>query len=173
MKISLIAAIANNNVIGINNTIPWYLPADIDWFKKHTFNKPVLMGRCTWQSLKKPLRGRHNIVVSKTITNLLLADNSRVSLVSSIQLALDLALNLNYKEIMVIGGENIYHQMLKYADSLYLTYINLEVKGDSYFPIYFRNEWISIFQEFHSADQKNNYSYWFEILNRRYKKPVN
>ncbi|WWO97437.1 MAG: type 3 dihydrofolate reductase [Candidatus Dasytiphilus stammeri] len=165
MKISLIAAIANNNVIGRNNTIPWHLPADLNWFKKHTFNKPVLMGRYTWQSLKKPLLGRHNIVVSKSITNNYTTDY-HISLVPSIELAIDLALKLDFKEIMVIGGENIYRQMINYADSIYLTYIDLEVEGDTYFPIYSSKEWISIFQEFHSVDDKNHYSYYFEILNR-------
>ncbi|WWP00024.1 MAG: type 3 dihydrofolate reductase [Candidatus Dasytiphilus stammeri] len=166
MKISLIAAIANNNVIGINNTIPWHLPADLNWFKNHTFNKPIMMGRYTWQSLKKPLLERHNIVVSKSLTKNNISDNNPIRLVSSIKLALDLALNLDFKEIMVIGGGNIYHQMINYADRLYLTYIDLEVEGDTYFPIYSRKEWISIFKEFHSADDNNHHSYYFEILNR-------
>ncbi|WWO99830.1 MAG: type 3 dihydrofolate reductase [Candidatus Dasytiphilus stammeri] len=169
MIISLIAAIAKNNVIGRHNTIPWHLPADLNWFKKHTFNKPVLMGRCTWESLKKPLLGRHNIIVSKSLLNKNI-DDTNISLVSSIQLAIDLVLKLDYKEIMVIGGENIYCQMINYADTLYLTSIDLEVEGDTFFPIYFPNEWFSTFKEFHSADKKNSHSYSFEILNRIYKK---
>lgn len=167
MKISIIAAIANHNVIGNNNAIPWYLPADLTWFKKHTLNKPVIMGRLTWQSLTKPLLGRHNIIISKSLTKNSITNNeTKISFVSSIKLAINLALALNYQEIMVIGGENIYRQMLNFADNLYLTYINLEVEGDTYFPNICRKEWISIFKQFHSADYKNNYSYSFEIFQR-------
>ncbi|MEI4260081.1 MAG: type 3 dihydrofolate reductase [Candidatus Dasytiphilus stammeri] len=162
MIISLIVAKSSNNVIGIRNSLPWNLPLDKIWFKKHTWNKPIIMGRCTWESLGEvPLTGRYNIVISKKIYK----HKKDVFFVSSISSALDLARNA--KEIMIIGGESIYNQLLSVANFLYLTSIDVEVSGDAYFPLYASHQWQSIYKEYHSKSSINNYSYNFEILQNR------
>ncbi|WWO95820.1 MAG: type 3 dihydrofolate reductase [Candidatus Dasytiphilus stammeri] len=162
MIISLIVARSYNNVIGIRNSLPWNLPLDKIWFKKHTWNKPIIMGRCTWESLGEvPLTGRYNIVISKTIHK----HHKDVFFVPSISSALELA--RKGKEIMVIGGESIYNQLLSVANFIYLTSIDLEVAGDAYFPFYPSDQWESIYKEYHSKSYLNNYSYNFEILQNK------
>ncbi|WWP02424.1 MAG: dihydrofolate reductase [Candidatus Dasytiphilus stammeri] len=162
--LSLIAALANNNVIGIKDTIPWYLPDDLIWFKKHTLHKPIIMGRCTWESIgKKPLPGRYNIIVSKSYRlNYFNKSKNKMIVVSSIKEALYIAQKIYnpYKEIMVIGGGKIYSQMLQYATLLYLTRINYEIIGDTYFPHIYKEQWSSIFRSY------QNKNYYFEILER-------
>ncbi|MEQ4530370.1 MAG: type 3 dihydrofolate reductase [Mixta sp.] len=159
--ISLIAALAADRVIGMENAMPWDLPADLAWFKRNTLNKPVIMGRLTWESIGRPLPGRLNIVVSSQS-----GDNAQgVTWVSSLEEAIAAAGVV--EEIMVIGGGRIYEQMLDRADRLYLTHIDAEVEGDTHFPDYEPDEWQSVFSEFHDADEKNSHSYCFEILERR------
>ena len=160
MIISLIAALAVDRVIGLENAMPWHLPADLAWFKRNTLNKPVVMGRKTYASLGQPLPGRRNIVLSRHP-----ADDDRVMWVSSVTEALTAA--GESEEIMVIGGGNIYQQFLPRANRLYLTHIDAELDGDTYFPDYEPDQWQSVFSEFHDADEKNSHSFCFEILDRR------
>lgn len=161
MMISLIAALAADRVIGMENAMPWDLPADLAWFKRNTLNKPVIMGRLTWESIGRPLPGRHNIVVSSQPAK----NTDNVTWVTSLEAALAAAGDV--EEIMVIGGGRIYEQMLDRADRIYLTHIDAEVEGDTHFPDYEPDEWQSVFSEFHDADEKNSHSYCFEILERR------
>ncbi|MCV9878359.1 type 3 dihydrofolate reductase [Brenneria izbisi] len=160
MVISLIAALAVDRVIGMENAMPWHLPADLAWFKHHTQGKPIVMGRNTFRSIGQPLPGRHNIVVSR-----LPGDDDRVTWVASLDEALVAAGEA--KEVMIIGGGSIYQQMLPKAHRLYLTHIDAEVEGDTHFPDYEPDEWLSTFSEFHDADERNSHSYCFEILERR------
>ncbi|MBN3263885.1 type 3 dihydrofolate reductase [Pectobacterium brasiliense] len=160
MVISLIAALAVDRVIGMENAMPWHLPADLAWFKRNTLNKPIIMGRNTFRSIGQPLPGRLNIVVSNH-----LGDDDRVTWVSSLDAALAAAGEV--EEVMVIGGGSIYQQMLAQANRLYLTHIDAEVEGDTHFPDYEPDEWQSVFSEFHDADERNSHSYCFEILERR------
>ncbi|TCV99118.1 type 3 dihydrofolate reductase [Biostraticola tofi] len=160
MIISLIAALAVDRVIGMENAMPWHLPADLAWFKRLTLQKPVIMGRRTYESIGKPLPGRLNIVMSRHP-----GTDDRVTWVSSAQEALDAAGNV--EEIMVIGGGKIYHEFLPRAGRLYLTHIDAEVDGDTWFPDYEPDQWQSTFSEFHDADDKNTHSFCFEILDRR------
>lgn len=161
MMISLIAALAADRVIGMENAMPWDLPADLAWFKRNTLNKPVIMGRLTWESIGRPLPGRHNIVVSSQPAK----NSDNVTWVTSLEAALAAAGDV--EEIMVIGGGRIYEQMLDRADRIYLTHIDAEVEGDTQFPDYEPDEWQSAFSEFHDADAQNSHSYCFEILDRR------
>ncbi|KGT88487.1 dihydrofolate reductase [Erwinia typographi] len=158
--ISLIAALAADRVIGMDNAMPWHLPADLAWFKRQTLNKPVIMGRRTWESIGRPLPGRLNIVISSQA-----AEAEGATWVSSIDEALKAAGDV--EEVMVIGGGRIYEQLLPRADRLYLTHIDAEVVGDTTFPDFEPEEWRSSFSEFHDADDKNTHSYCFEILERR------
>ncbi len=160
MIISLIAALAVDRVIGLENAMPWHLPADLAWFKRNTLNKPVVMGRKTYESLGQPLPGRRNIVLSRHP-----ADDDRVTWVASASDALIAAGEA--EEVMVIGGGKIYQQFLPRAQRLYLTHIDAEIDGDTYFPDYEPDQWQSTFSEFHDADDKNSHSFCFEILERR------
>ena len=166
MILSVIVAIAHNRVIGLNNQMPWHLPADLAWFKKNTLNKPVIMGRKTFESIGRPLPNRHNIVISRQIEP---SDNkiSNVSWVKSIDEAISLAQAQQPDEVFIIGGGNIYQQVLPLIDRLYLTHIDAELQGDTYFPDYLPEQWQVIYQEDHQADEKNSYPYQFEILQRK------
>ncbi|MGJ0480707.1 type 3 dihydrofolate reductase [Pantoea agglomerans] len=158
--ISLIAALAADRIIGMENAMPWDLPADLAWFKRNTLKKPVIMGRLTFESIGRPLPGRLNIVVSSQP-----GTTEGVTWVISLDAAIQAAGDA--EEIMVIGGGRVYEQMLKRADRLYLTHIDAEVEGDTQFPDYEPDEWQSTFSEFHDADEQNSHSYCFEILDRR------
>ncbi|NIG87877.1 type 3 dihydrofolate reductase [Serratia symbiotica] len=159
MIISLIAALAAERVIGMENAMPWHLPADLAWFKRNTLNKPVIMGRKTFESIGYPLPVRHNIVLSSRS-----GSESGVTWVSSLDDAL--AATGNVEEVMVVGGGRIYSQFLARANRMYLTHIDAEVGGDTHFPDYEPYEWETSFSEFHDADELNSHSYCFEILER-------
>ncbi len=158
--ISLIAALAADRVIGMENAMPWNLPADLAWFKRNTLNKPVIMGRLTWDSIGRPLPGRKNIVISRHP-----GADERVTWVSSVDDAI--AACGDVEEIMVIGGGRIYEQFLPLAQRLYLTHIDAEVEGDTHFPEYEPDEWQPVFSEFRDADENNTHGCFFEILERR------
>ncbi|CFQ90944.1 dihydrofolate reductase [Yersinia frederiksenii] len=160
MIISLIAALAADRVIGMENAMPWHLPADLAWFKRNTLNKPVIMGRKTFESIGRPLPGRLNIVISSQP-----GADDRVTWANSIDEALALAGDV--EEVMVMGGGRVYKQFLDRANRMYLTHIDAEVGGDTHFPDYEPDEWESTFSEFHDADEVNSHSYCFEILERR------
>lgn len=161
MMIAIIAALGKNGVIGYKNQLPWRLPADLKHFKSLTLGKPVIMGRNTFLSIGKPLPKRHNIVLTQ--------DKhwhvSGISIVYSIQEAIDVAEDV--PETMVIGGERIYQQTLPIAQRLYLTIIQQTFTGDVFFPDYNQQEWIIVDSQLHLADEKNPYSYEFQVLERR------
>lgn len=143
MKLSLIAAAANNNVIGRNNELPWHLPQDLKYFKSVTLGKPVIMGRKTFESIGKPLPGRTNIVITRQSD----WQHAGVLVASSVQDALELAENFRNElgqtadEVMVIGGAEIYRHALPIADRVYLTRIEKNVDGDAYFPVLPDEQW--------------------------------
>ncbi|AYA42101.1 type 3 dihydrofolate reductase [Xenorhabdus nematophila] len=160
MNISLIAAMAMDRVIGMENAMPWTLPGDLAWFKRNTLGKPVVMGRVTYESIGRPLPGRLNIVISSQP-----ASDDQVTWVNSIEAALAAAGDV--EEIMVMGGGKIYEQFIPLASRMYLTHIDAEVIGDTHFPDYEPDEWNSVFTEYHDADENNSHGYCFEILERR------
>ncbi|GAM55485.1 dihydrofolate reductase [Vibrio ishigakensis] len=159
MIISMIAAMAQDRVIGKDNQMPWHLPADFVWFKKCTLGKPVIMGRKTYDSIGRPLPGRQNIVISRDPE--LKIDG--VLTTTSIDKALELVSGVD--EAMIIGGGSIYESCLPLANRLYLTHIDLTVEGDTQFP-----DWGEGWQQTHSesfnADEKNAYDMQFVILER-------
>ncbi|WP_085248360.1 type 3 dihydrofolate reductase [Gilliamella mensalis] len=166
MIVSMIVAMADNHVIGLNNQMPWHLPADLAWFKKNTLNKPVIMGRKTFESIGRPLPGRHNIIISRqTVIESNVVPN--VSWVPSIDAAILLAQAQLVDEAFIIGGGNIYKQALPLANRLYLTHIDAKLQGDTFFPDYSPEQWQVIYQEAHQANDKNSYPYQFEILERK------
>lgn len=159
--ISLIAAMANNRVIGIDNQLPWKLPADMKWFRLHTLGKPVVMGRKTFESFGgRTLPDRLNIVITRDKTY---RANDAV-VVHSIDEAIAAAGNV--EEIMVIGGASFYQQMLPMAERMYLTFVEMEPAGDAWFPEYDENQWREIVREEHESDEKNLCAYRFVVLER-------
>lgn len=160
MIISLIAALATDRVIGMENAMPWHLPGDLAWFKRNTLNKPVIMGRKTFESIGRPLPGRLNIVISSKP-----GEHEGVTWVTSVDAALAAAGDV--EEVMVMGGGRVYEQLLPKANRLYLTHIDAEVEGDTHFPDYEPDDWESTYSEFHDADEQNSHGYCFEILDRR------
>lgn len=160
--ISIIAAMARNRVIGIGNTLPWHLPADLKHFKATTLGKPVVMGRLTYDSIGKPLPGRNNVVISRDPA----LQIAGVTVVGSLEQAITL-LKAEHPEIMVIGGASLYQQALPCADRLYLTLIDAEVEGDAWFVDYNRDDWQEIAREDHAPDAANRYRYSFVTLQRR------
>ncbi|WP_176701035.1 MULTISPECIES: type 3 dihydrofolate reductase [unclassified Gilliamella] len=163
--LSIIVAMAHNRVIGLNNQMPWHLPADLAWFKQNTLNKPVIMGRKTFESIGKPLPNRKNIIVTRR-ADIKVEVDSNVSWVRSTDEAILLAKAQCAQEAFIIGGGNIYDQVLPLVNRLYLTHIDAKLQGDTYFPEYLSKQWQTIFQDYHQADNKNPYNYKFEILER-------
>ncbi len=162
MKLSLIAAMAQNGVIGRGNQLPWRLPADLKHFKTVTMGKPVIMGRKTWESIGRPLPGRTNIVVTRN--PYFLASNCLVA--HSIEEALEIAHDNGEEEVFILGGGEIYAQSMPYWDRLYITEIDLETEGDVFFPEWDESEWRERRREAHPPDEKNPYPYTFRVLER-------
>jgi len=159
MIISLIAALDKNNLIGSNNGMPWHLPADFKHFKKVTMGKPIIMGRKTFESIGKPLPGRLNIVISRSDFS---ADG--ISSASSIDAALTQVSNV--EEAVIIGGANIYQQIINKVDRMYLTHIDASCEGDAWFPEFNLADWKIENQFTHKADEKNNFDFSVITYNR-------
>jgi dihydrofolate reductase len=152
MIISLIAALDKNRLIGADNGMPWYLPGDFKHFKEVTMGKPIVMGRKTFQSIGKPLPGRKNIVISRSGFK---ADG--VFSADSIEAALKLVEGV--EEVMIIGGANIYQQIIGKAERMYITHVDAECEGDAWFPEFDCSEWEKLTQLKIEANDKDNYDY--------------
>lgn len=162
MILSAIVAISNNNVIGKDNELPWYLPADLKYFKKITINHPVIMGRKSYEAIGQPLPKRTNIVLTQDPFYL----SSNILIAHSIEEALALAYDLESDEVFVIGGAMIFEICMPLLDRLYITEIHADFDGDTYFPDWNREEWNLISEEHHSSDKKNEFDYSFKIYER-------
>ena len=161
MIISLIWAMAENRVIGIANRLPWKLPADMQWFRKQTMGKPIIMGRKTFESFgAKPLPGRTNIIITHTQTYK--AEGAVV--VHSIDEALLAAGDV--EEVMIIGGASFYEQMLPMADRLYVTQVQSSFEGDAWFPEVDFSLWREVERHEHEADEKNKVGCRFVVYER-------
>ncbi|ALQ55895.1 Dihydrofolate reductase [Pseudoalteromonas issachenkonii] len=157
----MIAAMANNRVIGLDNKMPWHLPGDLQHFKKVTSGKPVIMGRKTFESIGRPLPGRRNIIITRNKDY----HASGIETVTTPEAALELVNDV--AEVMIIGGGNIYQQFLAQAQRLYLTFIDLDVEGDTQFPDYKSvANWQIEDEMLMTPDDKNKYSYKFVTLNK-------
>lgn len=135
MRIAMIAAMANNRVIGKDNQMPWHLPEDLRHFKAMTMDKPIVMGRKTFESIGRPLPGRQNIVISRQTH----FTAPGITVVDSIDAAIKSAKQCD--ELVIIGGGQLYSTMLPKAERLYLTEINLNVEGDTFFPAWDDGSW--------------------------------
>jgi dihydrofolate reductase len=134
MIISLIAAVAKNGVIGNEGDLPWNLPSDLKKFKEITDNRPIIMGRKTWDSIGRPLPNRDNIIISRNANLEIEGGIICLSPDEAISIAKIKANERGCEEIMVIGGGYIYQEFMSIADKLYITEVDLEIEGDAYFP---------------------------------------
>jgi dihydrofolate reductase len=162
MLISAITAVAENNVIGKDNTLPWHLPADMKFFKNTTLHHPVIMGRKTYDSFKKALPLRENIVITRR-ENFILPD---AMVVSSLKEAIEKAKSFQPAEIFILGGAQIFEQSMAVTDRLYLTRIHENFDGDVLFPEIDFSKWEKIKDEYHASDEKNKYAYSFQTWER-------
>ncbi|WP_262965013.1 dihydrofolate reductase [Methylobacter psychrophilus] len=161
MKISLIVAMASNRVIGLNNKMPWHLSADLKKFKKITMGSPILMGRKTYESIGRPLPGRTNIIISR---NLDYQQNGCV-VFNDLKTALEKACE-NTEEIFIIGGADLYQSILPIADTIYLTLINQEFQGDTFFPEIKLTDWSEVEREDITDDSDAAFNYSFLKLEK-------
>lgn len=157
MIISLIAAVAENDVLGKDNAMIWHLPKDMKWFKDKTLNHYVIMGRKTFDALGKPLSGRTNIIITRQKDY----KQEGCRIVHSLEDALKLAQEGGEQEAFIIGGAEIYKQALPHADIVYLTEIYHKFEGDAFFPKVNHDEWELVYEEKHEPDEKNKYRFAF------------
>ena len=157
MSLSLIVAMTKNRVIGKDNQMPWHLPADLAWFRQNTTGKPVIMGRKTFESIGRPLPKRTNIVLSRQPF-----EYDGVIWKDSLESAVDFV--RGSEEIMLIGGGQLFNEYLSQADRLYLTEIQTELDGDTFFPSINWDEWHIEFEQYRPADEQNPYDCRFLIL---------
>ncbi|MDI4645697.1 dihydrofolate reductase [Cohnella hashimotonis] len=160
MSVTLIAAVAKNGVIGADNALPWRLKDEMAYFKAQTMGKPVLMGSKTFRSLPKPLAGRTNVILSKTMTE---APEDCV-IVRSVAEALE---RYGADELMVAGGADVYAQLLPYADRLLLSELSEDVDGDAVFPTFDRSDWIVASSASQAANERNPIAFKMVVYERR------
>lgn len=153
---------AKNRVIGIENRLPWKLPADMKWFRQHTLGKPIIMGRKTFESFGgKSLPDRLNIIITQ--------DQNYQTEHAMVAHSIDEALTMcdDAEEAMIIGGMSLYEQTLPIADRLYRTVVDVEPEGDAWFPDFDLNQWSETEKHNHETDDKNTFSCEFSILKRK------
>jgi dihydrofolate reductase len=159
--ISLVVAMAQNGVIGRDNALPWRLPEDLRRFRASTLGKPILMGRKTFESIGRPLPGRANLVLTRDR----LWRAAGVIPVHSVRAAL--LQTRTCEELVAIGGAEIYRLLLPLARRIYLTHVQADVPGDTYFPAFDPAQWDDVEFHAHPADERHAYALTFVTLERR------
>jgi dihydrofolate reductase len=160
VKLAIIVAVAENGVIGSGNQLPWRLPDDLKRFKALSLGKPIVMGRKTYDSIGRPLPGRLNIIVSRR-------GDLRIegcTIVSSLADAIAAAGNV--EEIVIVGGADIYRQVLPQVQTIHLTRVHATVPGDVYFPELAPDQWREVATEYHPADERHAHAFTFSTLER-------
>ncbi len=140
-KLSAIVARSRNNVIGIEGGLPWHLYSDLQFFKKTTLGKPVLMGRVTWEGLPFALPGRPNLVLTRNQNYISPPAEVFQSIRDMIGRGFELAGELDVDEVMIVGGAKLYAELLTYCDRLYVSEVDIEIEGDAYFPEIDQDVW--------------------------------
>jgi dihydrofolate reductase len=167
MRISIIAAVATNGVIGRQGRLPWHLSTDLKRFKQLTMGHTMIMGRRTWESIGRPLPGRRTVVVTRQ-SDYEVPDGVRTA--PSFDDALDIAEVAGESEVFVVGGAEIYQEAFPQADRLFFTEVAADVEGDTYFPVNFDtfewDSWVTTETEAHAADSQNDYAFVFVTLER-------
>ena len=162
MIISLVVAAAENNVIGKDNGLPWRLPNDLKFFKNTTWGMPVIMGRKTFESFKKNLSGRKNIVITRNKE----WKEDGVTVVSNLDAAIAEAAATDAKEIFVIGGGEVFREVFPKANRVYLTRVHANVEGDAFFPEVRTPEWKMVSNHDWFKDEKHAFDYSFQVWER-------
>ena len=157
--LSHIVAASENNVIGSKNNLPWNLPNDFKYFKNKTWGMPVIMGRKSFESLKKSLSGRINIVVTGKKD----WQPDGVYVVHNINDAIEKAREADAKEIFIIGGGEIFKQTIDIVSRIYLTRVHAILEGDTFYPEIKKDQWKLVDQQSFPADDKHKYAYTFEV----------
>ena len=164
MKITIIVAKSKNNAIGKDNALLWRLSADLKNFKRLTSGHSIIMGRKTYDSIGRALPNRTNIIITRNKN--FEAEDCLIK--HSLEAALEFAENNGENEVFIIGGAEIYTQSLNKAQKIYLTQVEVEIEGDSFFPVFDEQKWTCIQKEAHLSDSKNEYNYVFEIYEKIY-----
>lgn len=163
MRVSFIVAKSKNNVIGVNNTLPWHLKADLQNFKKLTTGHHILMGRKTFESIGKPLPNRVSLVISNTPREI----SENVYWFNSIFRAIKFAERAGESELFIIGGEKIFRYALSLADRIYLTEVDCEIEGDAFFPNLSIKNYKLINETKFQKDKDNDFDFTFKILDKK------
>ncbi|MEO8721360.1 MAG: dihydrofolate reductase [Ginsengibacter sp.] len=157
--LSHIVAASENNIIGIKNDLPWKLRSDFKYFKNKTWGMPVIMGRNTFDAMKKALPGRTNIVVTRRTD----WQPENVLISHDIDEAIEKAKECDTREIFIIGGGEIFKETYNRVDRIYLTRVHTTIEGDTTYPSLDKLRWKLIKQDSYKSDDKNNYPYTFEV----------
>ena len=166
MKISMIAAVSENLVIGKDNDLAWHLPDDMKYFMTTTQHHHVIMGRKNYESIPhkyRPLPNRTNLVITRKVNY----DAPGCVILNSIPEALEFCQSQNQDEVFIIGGGEIYSSALDLADCLYITEVKAVVEGDTYFPAINMKEWQETSRIHHPKDERHVYAFDFVIYNRK------
>ena len=163
MRISFIVAKSENNVIGVNNKLPWHLKDDLQMFKKLTMGHHILMGRKTFESIGKPLPGRMSLVVSTEPR----ANQDTVLWFNSIFRAIKQAERSGETELFIIGGEKVFKSALSLCDRIYLTEVKTTLEGDAFFPQLSMKNWKKISEQVFPKNADNDHEFVFQILDRK------
>lgn len=167
MIISIIAAVGHNRVIGHKNALLWQLPADLDYFKKRTLAKPIVMGVKTFESIGRALPGRFHIVLAQATDYSAPGCKIATSIPEAVAIAEQSEMGQKSNELMVCGGQSVYCQFLPLASRMYLTFVEGDFEADTYFPEFDLNEWREVERTFRPADQQNPYDLNFVIFERK------
>ena len=151
-QITLIAAIANNRAIGLDGRMPWHLPAELQHFKCVTLGNAILMGRKTWQAIGRPLPGRQNIVITRNPDFLAAGADVCTSLSDGIDIS-------KHREVMVIGGGQLYELALPLAQRMVLSLVDTEPQADTWFPRWSDAQWQQVSEQHYRADSNNRHAY--------------
>lgn len=162
MTLSIIVAASENNVIGINNHLPWHLPVDMKYFKDTTMGKPIVMGRKSFEELGRVLPGRPNIMITRQKDY----NAEGLYIVPSLEAGIEKAKTFGTEEIFITGGGEIFKMALPIIDRLYLTRVHAEVTGDTYFPEFDPRGWKLVKNERHEKDEKHAYALTFQVWER-------
>ena len=158
--LSLLVAVSDNGVIGLDNDLPWHLPKDLQWFKRLTTGRTIIMGRKTFESIGRPLPDRRTIVLTRNDA----FSPDGVDTADTIDEAMALA--ESQAEVFVVGGAAVYHLAFPRAQRLYLTRVRADIEGDVRFPEWRPEEWRLVWEEAHEADERHAYPFVFQQFDR-------
>jgi dihydrofolate reductase len=162
MIISLIVVVDEKNGIGKNNQLLCHLPADLKYFKQTTTAHHIVLGRKTYESVGKPLPNRTNIVITRSSKNI-----EGCIIKESIEDAIAFAKANNENELFITGGGTVYDLTLQLADRIYITQVHHTFDADTFFPHFDKQDWLEIKNEFHKADEKNQFDFSFIVYQRK------